>query len=114
MFDIIRKALLTGVGMAAMTKEKMEDLAQELVLYGEITEKEAKDFVQQLRHRAEETQHDLESRIARSVRGVLDRMNLATKDDIVVLAQRIEALEKRVLTQRRYEKRLGRKLELVG
>jgi len=112
--ELIRKAMLTGVGMAALTKEKVEELAQELVLYGEVTEKEAKDLVHQLKHRAEETQHDLEGRIAATVRAVLDRMNLATKDDIVELARRIEMLEKRVTVHRKNEKRLGRKLELVG
>ena len=30
MFDLIKKTMLTGVGLAAMTKDKVEALAKEL------------------------------------------------------------------------------------
>ena len=44
MFDLIKKTMLTGVGLAAMTKDKVEELAKELSKKGKLSEKEGKDL----------------------------------------------------------------------
>ncbi len=36
MFDLIKKTLLTGVGLAAMAKDKIEELAKELAEKGKL------------------------------------------------------------------------------
>ena len=39
MFDLIKKTILTGVGLAAMTKDKIEELSRELSEKGELSGK---------------------------------------------------------------------------
>jgi len=48
MFDIIKKVMLTGVGLAAMTKDKVEEVARDLAKKGKLTEKEGKELVDDL------------------------------------------------------------------
>lgn len=50
MFDIIKKVVLTGVGLAAMTKDKVEEVARDLAKKGKLTEKEGKELVDDLRN----------------------------------------------------------------
>jgi len=45
MFDLIKKTMLTGVGLAGLTKDKIEKLAKELAKKGKLSEKEGKKLV---------------------------------------------------------------------
>ncbi len=42
--DLIKKTMLTGVGLALKTWDEVEDLAKELVEKGKMSEKEGKNF----------------------------------------------------------------------
>ena len=48
MFDLIKKTLLTGVGLAVMTKEKVEELGKDLASQAKLSEHEGKEFVDHL------------------------------------------------------------------
>jgi polyhydroxyalkanoate synthesis regulator phasin len=62
MFDIIKKTMLTGVGLAAMTKDKVEELAKELAEKGKLSEKEGRDLVDELLKKSEQARKDLETK----------------------------------------------------
>lgn len=93
MFELIKKTLLTGVGLAVMTKDKIEELAKELVQKGELSEKEGKEFIEELQKKSEQAGKDLETRIDRLVQKAMERLNVATKDDVAQLSARIGRLE---------------------
>ncbi len=40
MFDLIKKTLLTGVGLAVMTKDKVEELGKEFASQAKLSENE--------------------------------------------------------------------------
>ena len=44
MFDLIKKTLLTGVGLAVMTKDKVEELGKEFASQAKLSELEGKEF----------------------------------------------------------------------
>lgn len=48
MFDLIKKTLLTGVGLAVMTKDKVEELGKDLASQAKMSEHEGKEFVDHL------------------------------------------------------------------
>jgi len=82
MFELIKKTMLTGIGLAAITKDKVEELAKELTEKGEISEKEGKELVDELLKKSEQARKDLETKIEDMVSKVLKKMDLATKKDI--------------------------------
>jgi polyhydroxyalkanoate synthesis regulator phasin len=94
MFDLMKKAMLAGVGLAAMTRDKVEEVVQELTEKGEMTEKEGKELVDELVKKSEKAKKDLEAKIEGMVEKVLGKMNLATKDDIEKIEKRLKHLEK--------------------
>ena len=81
MFDLIRKTMLTGIGLALRTKDEVEDLAKSFVKGGKMSEKEGRKFVQDVMNRYEETRKSLEERVEASVKAFLKKADVATKDE---------------------------------
>ena len=95
MFDIIKKAMLSGVGMAAMTKDKVEELAKELTEKGKMSEKEGRELFDELLKKSEQARKDLETKVEDVVHKVLGKIDVATKKEIDMLEKRIKRLEKK-------------------
>jgi polyhydroxyalkanoate synthesis regulator phasin len=93
MFDIIKKVMLTGVGLAAMTKDKVEELAKELAEKGKLSEKEGKKLVDDLLKKSEKAKKDLEKDIEKVVKNTIKKMNLVSAEELSDLRKRIKKLE---------------------
>jgi polyhydroxyalkanoate synthesis regulator phasin len=93
MFDLIKKTMLTGVGLAAMTREKAEELAKELIKKGELSEKEGKELVDDLLKKSEQAKKDLEKKMKDMVKKALKKMDVATKKDIARLEKKIRNIK---------------------
>ncbi len=93
MIDLIKKTMLAGVGLAAMTKDKVEELAEELTEKGELSEKEAKELVEDLLERSKQAKKDLNKKMEDVVTKVLKKMDVATKKDIARLDRKIKNIK---------------------
>ena len=93
MFDLIRKALLTGVGLGIMTKEKIEELAAELSKRADLTEKQGEALIADLLVESEKAARALDDKVSAAVRGTLEKMEIATKRDVAALEERVAAIE---------------------
>lgn len=95
MFELIKKSIYLGLGLLNVTKEKAEEIVNDLVKRGEVTEGEAKKMVDKILKEAEEQQKKIEQIIEERIRKVLSGMGLATTDDIARLEQKIDKLLKK-------------------
>ena len=93
MFDLIKKTMLTGVGLAAMTKDKIEELAKELAEKEKLTEKEGKELVDDLLKKSEKAKKDLEKDIEKVVKNTMKKMNIASGEELSSLTKRVKKLE---------------------
>ncbi len=93
MFDLIKKTMLVGVGLGAMTKEKIEELVEELTKKGELSEKEAKELIDDLLERSKRAKKDLNKKMEDVVMKVLKKMDVATKKDIARLDRKIKNIK---------------------
>lgn len=91
--DLIKKTMYLGVGLAYMTKEKVEEISRELIKKGELSATEGKEFIDDLTRKSEEARKALEVRVDKIVKSSLARMNIATRDDLSALEKRIAKLE---------------------
>lgn len=94
MIELIKKAMLTGLGVASLTKEKVEEVAQEFVEKGKLTEQEGKKLVDELMAKSEESKEDIKKQVDELVAKTLAKMDIATKEDIAALRTEILALKK--------------------
>lgn len=92
MIDLIKKAVLTGVGVASLTKEKIEDLAKELIVKGKMSEQEGEKLVEEMLSRAEESRETMKSQTESLVQSTIAKMQLARVEDIELLKKEIERL----------------------
>ena len=92
MIDLIKKIMFTGVGLASMTKDKIEELGKEIIEQGKLSEKEGKEFLNELKEKSEESRKDLETRTDKLVKESLKKMNLATRDDLAKLEKQLHKM----------------------
>jgi polyhydroxyalkanoate synthesis regulator phasin len=92
MFDLIKKTLLTGVGLAVMTKDKVEELGKEFASQAKLSELEGKEFVDHLLKQSEIARKDFESRISSAAQKAVSGLNLASKDEVAKLSAKVEEL----------------------
>lgn len=96
MFETIRKAMLVGMGAAALSWDKIKESVDELVSKGDISAEEGKKLYSEMTARAEEQGRDLDERLRSQVRQMLTNVGVADRTQIAVLENRIEALESRI------------------
>jgi polyhydroxyalkanoate synthesis regulator phasin len=94
MLDIVKKAMMTGIGMALLAKDEMEDLAREVVEKGKMTEQDGKNFINELQKRYEDVQGKLEERVERTVKEILKKMDVVTGEDLKAIKREIRELKK--------------------
>ena len=94
--ELIRKTVLTGIGLAALTKEKIEEVVKEVVEKGKLSEKEGKEFIDELLKKSEDTKEKVEGQIEKAVQATLKKMNLVTRDDLSKLEKQIKQLKKSI------------------
>jgi len=95
MLDYIRKMTLAGAGLAIMTTEKIQELMDELVKKGEMTEKEAREAVNEFLEKSKQARKDLEDKMEQMATSLLNRMNIPTRKEIEDIKQRLASLEKK-------------------
>lgn len=95
MLEYLRKIGLLGIGIAALTKEKAEEIVNEFVEKGELGSEEGKDLVKDLLKKSEEQRKELAKRIDSEVKKALKGL-IVSKSDIGRLEKRIERLEGKV------------------
>ncbi|BHH83289.1 phasin family protein [Desulforhopalus sp. 52FAK] len=94
MFDTIKKVAFTGMGVAALTREKVEELSKELIVKGKLTEQEGEKFVQEMLVKAEESKVAIKEQTEKIVASAMDKVPLVKADDVQQLRDEIIALRK--------------------
>lgn len=96
MLDLVKKAMLTGVGFAVKTQGEVEKMARDLAKKSRMSEKEGQKFLDDVRKKYEDAQSKLEARIEKTIKDLLKKGNVATGDDIRALKKEIGELKKKI------------------
>jgi polyhydroxyalkanoate synthesis regulator phasin len=98
MLNIIKKSMLTGIGLALMAKDEVEDLAKELVKKSKMPKQEGMKFLEDLQTRYDETQKKLEERVQQAVKEFMKKTDVVTGDELKGLKKEIRELKKAIGT----------------
>jgi polyhydroxyalkanoate synthesis regulator phasin len=96
MIELIKKAMFTGIGFAALTKDKVEEIAQDFIEQGKLSKKEGEKLVDDIMNRSKESQEELTKQVEQMVQQGLDKINVAKMSEVETLQQEIAELKKRV------------------
>ena len=92
MNELIKKTLLTGLGLAFLTKEKIEEMTKEFIEKGKLSEQEGKKLYDELLEKAEESKEDVKKQIETITKDTMKKMNLASRDELLDLEKRLQEL----------------------
>ena len=96
MIDLIKKGVLLGLGILAMTKEKAEEIVDELIQKGQATNENRHQLIDDLLSKAQKIETDLENRIKNQVKTTIEKLGIPTKNDIDDLKTKIDTLIKKI------------------
>ena len=96
MFDFIKKSLLAGLGLAVVTKTKLEMVMDKLVEEGKMSKEDAEKTLKELLESGEKQWQDFESKTQELVKEIIDKMDICRKKDLEALTKKIKAIEVRL------------------
>ena len=90
--EVIKKAMLVGLG----AQEKAKEFVEELVKAGELSKSEASSLVKEWTAKAEESTKEFDKRVKETVGNVLEKLNIPSRDDMEKLEKKVQALNARL------------------
>jgi polyhydroxyalkanoate synthesis regulator phasin len=100
MIETLKKAALTGIGIAYMTKEKIEEVGKKIAEEAKLSKEEGKKLITYLHKQAEEAKKGLEGQVDKLVQKALQRLDVPTKSDLKKLQKEIKELKKNMEKQK--------------
>jgi len=96
MFEIFKKSLFAGLGLAVVTKTKLESILEKLVEEGKMSREEAEKMGQELLESGEKQWTDFETKLKETVKGFLKDMDICKASDLKKLEKKVKALDMRL------------------
>ena len=82
MRDWMKKGLAASMGLAVISKERMEKILRDMVKRGEMTPSASKELLEKLIVRGEQEQEQLDQYLRGRMNKLLKEMNISTHEDI--------------------------------
>ncbi len=109
MFEIFKKSLFAGLGLAVVTKTKLESVLEKLVEEGKMSRDEAEKMGQELLESGEKQWTDFETRLQETIKGFLKNMDICKTTDLKKLEKKVRAIDMRLKAQESKEKETVKK-----
>ena len=87
---MLKDLLYTGIGAAALLKEKVEAEVKKLEDEGKLKTTDAKSFMESIEKRGEEEQDKIKEQLKSALKEVIDELGLATKEDLEKLKEDLQ------------------------
>lgn len=96
MLELVKKSLLTGLGLALKTKDEVEELAKDLVKKGKMTEQDGRKFIDDLLDKWDISRTKLEKRVEKTINEFFKKANVVTADELKAVKKEIRDLKKAI------------------
>jgi polyhydroxyalkanoate synthesis regulator phasin len=95
MLELFEKAVMTTIGVAAITQKKAEELVAEMKDKYKLSEDEGKHLVDRIQNIAKESREKVKEMAEVEVQKVVDRLGLVSREEFDRLIKRVQDLESR-------------------
>lgn len=99
MFEFVEKAVLTAMGVAALSQKKAEEFLNECKTRFNMTEEEGKTFLNNLQESARQNQEKLQEMARDEVKQACERLGVVTHEEFAKLQKKVQQLEKKLKEQ---------------
>lgn len=101
MLTTLKKGMLISLGALSLTRDKAQNIADDLEKRGLLDRKHARKFVNELAARGEEERVALPRLVRKEIDAFLKRAGLASERQVTSLSKRVAALERRTKSARK-------------
>jgi polyhydroxyalkanoate synthesis repressor PhaR len=112
--SLIKKVLLSGVGLANLTQEKAEQLVNELVKRGELDESEGAKFVKELISKIEKGSKDIKTAVKGFVQDISSKSRKSKSDEISEKEEESTKIKEQIEDESKKEEKSTNKKSKVG
>ncbi|MEO0896598.1 MAG: hypothetical protein AAFY71_09385 [Bacteroidota bacterium] len=96
MEDFFKKVLYTGVGLASLTAEKLQESVDDLVGKGKLSENEGKKILDDFFDSTEAKKDEFESKLKEAADQAMEKFNFVSKTEVDELKEKIAELESKI------------------
>ena len=96
MLNALKKMMVTGLGAVFLTRDKIQEIVDELVEQGQVSRGEAEDLVEEMFTKAKQQREELEEKIMEDLKENLNKTGLTSQEEVEELKGRIKNLELQV------------------
>lgn len=93
LFESLKKTLYAGVGLAFLTREKIEELGKRIAEEAKLSEAEGKKFMDEILKKSEDARTSFEKAVNSAVSAALEKLDVPRGADLKALEARVAALE---------------------
>ncbi|MCX5847889.1 MAG: hypothetical protein NTW65_00340 [Deltaproteobacteria bacterium] len=93
-FEMMKKIMMTGIGLALKTQSEIESMSKELVKRSKMSEAEGKKFVADVVKKYGKAKKDMEQKIQKGVADYMSSADIASKKELNALKNEIKNLKK--------------------
>lgn len=97
LFETLKKTLYAGVGLAFLTRDKIEELGKRMVEEAKLNETDGKKFIDEILKKSEDAKTMFEKTVNSAVGTALEKLDIPRNSDLKALEARVMALEQRGL-----------------
>ncbi len=90
--EIIKKAMLAGLG----AQEKAKEFVDELVKAGELSKSEGATLVKEWASKAEESTKDIDHKIKDTINAAFEKLNIPSRDDLERMDKKLQGISARL------------------
>jgi polyhydroxyalkanoate synthesis regulator phasin len=90
--EIIKKAMLAGLG----AQEKAKEFIEELVKAGELSKSEGASLVKEWVSKAEESTKDMDHKVKDAIAAAFEKLNIPTRDDLEKVEKKLQNISARL------------------
>ncbi len=99
MLELFKKSIYATVGLAVLTRDKVEELGRKIASDAKMSETEGREFISELLKKSDETREAVEKMVNQKVEAALKRLKIPTRTEFSELESRICKLELSVSRQ---------------
>ncbi len=97
--ELIERILMMGVGAAAITRDKLQELVDEFVKRGELTREEGQKLMEEAGERAAAEGASIKEKASDTYQETLRTLGIASREAVEELDRRIAVLEAKVYSK---------------
>ena len=97
--EVLKKGLLAGLGLVAITKEKAQEIAGGLIEKGETSRKDVNAVARVIFERAQKGREAIESKIEETMKKIIARIDIPTREEFQELKKMVEEIRKKSNTR---------------